>query len=37
MYATEETINDEFRLLSLGYRAIHGDEDKKWPLTPIEE
>ena len=29
-------INDEFAGYSLMYSAIHGDEDKKNPLTPIE-
>lgn len=30
-------VNDEFMGFTLMYSAIHGDEDKKWPLTPIEE
>ena len=29
--------NGEFDGYSLMYLAVHGDEDKKWPLTPIEE
>ena len=31
------TVNDEFAGISLGYAAIHGDEDKRNPLTPFEE
>ena len=29
-------IDDEFAGMSLIYSAIHGVEDEKFPLTPIE-
>lgn len=35
--ANRIALGDDLAGLVLAYAAIHGDEDKKWPLTPIEE
>lgn len=35
--AKKLTLNDEFGGISIRYAAIHGDEDKRDPLTPFEE
>lgn len=35
--ARQITLGDEFAGLSLIYRAIHGEEDKKNPLNPADE
>ena len=34
--ANQLILNDEFAGFSLMYQAIHGDEDKKKMLNPIE-
>lgn len=35
--ANKLVVNEEYSGYTLMYLAIHGDEDKKWPLTPFEE
>ena len=35
--ANQLMINDEFAGVSLMYQAIHGDEDKKGQINPVDD
>jgi hypothetical protein len=35
--ASQIVLNDEFAGISLMYRAVHGEEDKKGMLNPAEQ